>query len=447
MFRVVVGCSLLIGLLATTGNGQQPIAKTSLAGNTLELWSMESVPFPGVVTERVHPLLHMDFKDMQSMKDAGKMSPNMLRDLGMNFNRWPIQKTNKLVDHLLLGMLLRDSKGKVPTVKLSFSTAVRVKFDSGKEIAMWPDRSSSDCLLSERLAYTGWNDQHLAPLPLPMNSGAKRVESVEGFAIITPVEKYHFEFDLEDFRTPKRKSDGTVSVVPISVKTDANQTEVVLHVFGPLPKTKTESTPEKAGKLRMDLAWKLEESLETRKAGITTYSASAQTESGNFITPNAYFFSTNPKGSDSEASIQAELKRRRQETQSSDVAQASALQLDVVKYVFTKSVPQKIVVTVLRTKDLETIEPFVFKDLPIAISKQRESLQGFLSKLEASEFDANAKIETFRVWKDKSGKFKIEAQFVDSDGAKVKLQKKDGATVEVPIEKLCDEDREFLDKR
>ena len=104
-------------------------------------------------------------------------------------------------------------------------------------------------------------------------------------------------------------------------------------------------------------------------------------------------------------------------------------------------------VTVLRTKDLETIEPFVFKDLPIAISKQRESLQGFLSKLEASEFDANAKIETFRVWKDKSGKFKIEAQFVDSDGAKVKLQKKDGAMVEVPIEKLCDEDREFLDKR
>lgn len=443
----LVACSLLIGLVSNTGNGQQPIAKTSLAGNTLELWTMESVRFPGVVTERAYPFLQVHLEDMQSMKDAGKMSPNMLRDLGMKFNRWPIQNTNKLGDRLLLGMLLRDSKGKVPTVRLSFSTAVRIKFDSGKESAMWPDRSSSDSLLSERLAYTGWADEHLAPLPLPMNSGAKRVESVEGYAIITPVGKYRFEFDLEDFQSSKRKSDGVVSVVPVSVKTDANQTEVVLHVFAPLPKANTKNTPEKAGKMRMDLAWKLEENIEARKAGITTFSTRAQTESGNFISPNAYFFSSNPKGSDSEASIQAELKRRSQETQSSDVASASALQMDVGKYVYTKLVPQKIVVTVTQSKDLETIEPFVFKDLPISFSNQRESLQGVLAKLEATEFDANANIETFRVWKDKSGKFKIEAQFVDSDGARVKLQKKDGTTVEVPIEKLCDEDREFLDKR
>jgi len=453
MFRIHIVCSLLIGLSVGTGNCQQPIAQTKLGGNTLELWSMESVSFEGVVPKRVYPFLQVHLEDMQSMKDAGKMSQNMLRDLGMNFNRWPIQKTNKLGNRLLFGMLLRDSKGKVPTASLSFSTAVRVKFDSGNEIALWPDRSSSDCLISERLTYISWSDQHLAALPLPLNSGAKRVESVEGFAIITPMEKYRFEFDLEDLRSSKRKSDGVISVVPISFKADANQTEVVLQVFRPLPKMNTKNTPEKAGKSRMDLEWKLEENIEARKAGIMTFTTCAKTESGSFKSPNLYSVSSNPKHADSESSVKAELKLRSQETESNEAASASALQksaeslqLDVGSYLFTKLVPQKIVVTVSQTKDLETIEPFVFKDLPISFSKQRESLQGFLSTLESAEFDAKAKIETLRVWKDKSGKFTIEAQFVDSDGTKVKLQKKDGTTLDVPIEKLCDEDREFLDK-
>lgn len=49
-----------------------------------------------------------------------------------------------------------------------------------------------------------------------------------------------------------------------------------------------------------------------------------------------------------------------------------------------------------------------------------------------------------REWKDKSGKFSIEAELVKVDGDKVHLQKEDGKAVVVPLSKLSDADRKFL---
>lgn len=54
---------------------------------------------------------------------------------------------------------------------------------------------------------------------------------------------------------------------------------------------------------------------------------------------------------------------------------------------------------------------------------------------------------SFRTWRDASGQFEIEAVMVESKDSSVTLKKKNGATVKVPLEKLSDDDREYVKKQ
>ena len=49
-----------------------------------------------------------------------------------------------------------------------------------------------------------------------------------------------------------------------------------------------------------------------------------------------------------------------------------------------------------------------------------------------------------REWSDPSGKFRVQAELVSVRGDKVILEKADGSIVTVPIEKLCQADRDFI---
>jgi hypothetical protein len=49
-----------------------------------------------------------------------------------------------------------------------------------------------------------------------------------------------------------------------------------------------------------------------------------------------------------------------------------------------------------------------------------------------------------RTWNDATGRFSIEAEFVSADDERVKLRKKDGSTVDVPIKKLSKADRDWI---
>ncbi len=61
-------------------------------------------------------------------------------------------------------------------------------------------------------------------------------------------------------------------------------------------------------------------------------------------------------------------------------------------------------------------------------------------------FAVSASAET-RTWKDKSGKFSIQAELVESDGTAVTLKKADGKVIKVPVDRLSDEDRQFLESQ
>ncbi|MDO5567429.1 MAG: SHD1 domain-containing protein, partial [Planctomycetia bacterium] len=50
----------------------------------------------------------------------------------------------------------------------------------------------------------------------------------------------------------------------------------------------------------------------------------------------------------------------------------------------------------------------------------------------------------YRVWKDKSERFSVEAVLVEQDSQRVKLKRKDGRTLSLPIARLSQKDQDFL---
>src|SRR3954469_8753657 len=52
-----------------------------------------------------------------------------------------------------------------------------------------------------------------------------------------------------------------------------------------------------------------------------------------------------------------------------------------------------------------------------------------------------------REWKSTNGKFTIKAEFVAVKEGKVVLEKEDGSYLSVPLDKLCDEDRAFIESK
>src|SRR5260221_11510810 len=49
-----------------------------------------------------------------------------------------------------------------------------------------------------------------------------------------------------------------------------------------------------------------------------------------------------------------------------------------------------------------------------------------------------------RTWKDRTGKFNVEATFVETRDGKVILKRGDGTTIAVPLSRLSDEDQKFV---
>jgi hypothetical protein len=67
----------------------------------------------------------------------------------------------------------------------------------------------------------------------------------------------------------------------------------------------------------------------------------------------------------------------------------------------------------------------------------------------AEDSGGNEAVEAvrWRTWTDSSGKHKTEARFEAVSNGKVKLVKRDGSTIQLPLEKLCDEDQKWIKQK
>ena len=77
-------------------------------------------------------------------------------------------------------------------------------------------------------------------------------------------------------------------------------------------------------------------------------------------------------------------------------------------------------------------------------SELRKAIFGTDDEVAAKPDSVHAELNTFRMWRDSTGKFEIEATLVTKDATQVVLKKRDGSVITVPFSKLCDSDQTFL---
>jgi hypothetical protein len=82
----------------------------------------------------------------------------------------------------------------------------------------------------------------------------------------------------------------------------------------------------------------------------------------------------------------------------------------------------------------------------VVLTYQRVSPKEARASLRAPQRDrvANQSHKELRVWRDDTGKFSIKAEFVSYASGEVKLRKEDGSEIEIVVQRLSEDDREFL---
>ncbi len=110
--------------------------------------------------------------------------------------------------------------------------------------------------------------------------------------------------------------------------------------------------------------------------------------------------------------------------------------------------PVPVFVVGSKTLALETGESFAVTILySLVESELRQAIFGSEDSAVATQSPQSPVSEqqsTLRKWRDKTGKFEIEATLVNQDATKVVLKKADGSVITVPVDKLCESDRKFL---
>jgi len=63
-----------------------------------------------------------------------------------------------------------------------------------------------------------------------------------------------------------------------------------------------------------------------------------------------------------------------------------------------------------------------------------------------TDMEDSEQLQTLRTWKSKDGKFSVVAKLVERTDDSVKLERENGKQLDVPLERLSEQDREFLGK-
>lgn len=82
-------------------------------------------------------------------------------------------------------------------------------------------------------------------------------------------------------------------------------------------------------------------------------------------------------------------------------------------------------------------------EIPENLAKTDRAVTVAKAMADASEADKPVR----RTWKDTSGRFEVEAELVELKAGQVTLKKADGSTVTVPVDRLSQADRDYLERR
>ncbi len=396
------------------------LAKASLGEDQLELYTAINKPFGLDGRDRLFRF--MDDEQLNAL--SGKLT----------FGPWGKSSSSRFAnDEFVLGFLVRNARGEIPTATFRTASAFRATFEGGKVESYWP-RDGKENPLSEVNNYE-W-DYQLAPLIISAPKGAQRIEKLEGALVVVPQDSTVISFTKDEIKSKAAAYERQVCVFSGDVEQTPQGTMYSFFVC--------RSERGKAAASKKDSRARPVESVEVSVTGKTSY--------GERVRPNMRAMLGINDTIRRKAVSEVVAKTRKQPTNSAlEEAMISVLtdpkaEFSLVQVGFRGEQIEfdEIEVAINVTTGLPKLIPFEMTDIALPSPADEDEINEFIARQpKAQQADVKSPLD-FRTWRDASGSFSVEAKLLGVDASAVKLQKKNGDVINVPVTKLSQADQDYI---
>lgn len=426
---------LLSGLFVV--RSQEPLATTTVDGRRLELWAHQPV--------KVTPFdLHGDMSFPAALLDRDSTEPEVpWKDSHISFG--PDATT------IALGFLLREPDGTVSSDLAKFSVAHQVKVDgetySYRDNIRRPSEKFSSC----RWPYSILPSLIVRPGELEAAS-IEEIEELTGYVSLQPQVSARITFTKEELMSKRRKAAGLFSIKPVGSKRERDGTIHRFEMFYPKPTSKDKSSS-------MDMMM--------MQASASLPTVSIETTDGEFLAPTGQMRIAQSRQQHArvQAAVRAERRLRNQDPETRSKRQSISLDYSLDIDVFAIKIPKADIKEISIEPGVATgmpeIHAFSFESFRLGACPSPSEMKSFIEKLKPAPARESEGLErhsgkqgeslaitesneSYRTWRDSSGKFTVVAALQAADTKSVKLKREDGSVVTVPRSRLSLEDGRYL---
>jgi hypothetical protein len=431
---VVAALCLFLGAISTDAGvslGQTPelMASATMEAGTLELYASVSKPFGLDGREQLFRVGEISLSDAP----AGSLQLGPWKGTS-------VQGAQR--EELVLGFLFRNQQGEIPAAHLRTVTAYRATFADNSESAYWPLVSRSPF---EEISNFEWGYE-LAPLVIEVPKGTRTLAKLEGAIVHFPQAFTEISLSREDVKKKAIVLNQGVVVISRGVKADSHGLTYEFLVCRTPQKLNKEVEPSRSGSGRA----------RDRKAtapgnGATIFIVGVAS-TGEKVSPNGQMMTQVDDATRRQfvSKLKAELEKKPLE---GDVQGAvasvltnprSILSVVSIEFLREKAEFDSVEFTIRESTGDPVFQTFVLHDVPLARTADAHAINNFVAQLPREKLLVESPVKP-RKWQDTTGKFTVLAKLVNVSNGIVSLQKEDGTVIQVPLEKLSEADRQYLE--
>lgn len=346
------------------------------------------------------------------------------------FGPWGNSHGNPLTkDEYVLGFLVRNSQGEIPSDSYQIASAYRATMEGGQVESVWP-RAGTGNPLTEVNGYK-WRYQ-LAPMVISVTKGAERIEKLEGALVLIPRDRTVIALAKEDTAAYARQ----VTVFALGVQQTSRGLTYTFVVCrseqGKAAASKANPKAKPVDSVDIDFTGKTAEGKRVSsnsKLRIQLNESAKKKLISEFVSKTR----AQPQVSAVEEAMMAVLKDPKAEFSVLQVGfsnqRADLEEVEVAINVMTGN-PQLI--------------PFEISNIALPTPADADAVNEFVAKQPVAQPPAIESPLEFRTCRDATGSFSVEAKLLGMEGQAVQLGKKNGDVIKVPITKLSQADQDYL---
>jgi hypothetical protein len=424
-----------LGQLNSSLEKPTPIGAAKLGEQILELHLIEDSK-----SSHIHGESLKGFPAPELMKKVNKE---------LDITPWKDSSRNPHTKNIVLGLMLVNSDGSMAESSLKTFTSYRGIDNDGAETNHW--KFGNDSPIEEYTNEEMISDFPLTPLVVEVPNKSTGLTKLEFFVLHSPGVVGMMEFDRASFNKNSARWDDGILVIPVNNEAVKPGLGFQIGVFSdPMfrSRKKTDAPTTLLGQVADNL------SVPGMRYQVVLSDGSVRTT--NFVGSASF----TPK-------IQSELMTTMRK-HVTDARKAGRLNENEMKFLTDgkNTAFDSVAIGFNDLKDFETFQVYysipksgamiskvVLENIPVEPRGDKEAISKFVQESRRLARDRRSggsplqATASFRTWRDKSGKFNVDAKWIDSTADAIVLEKVDGKQITVPKSKLSDEDLRFLENR